>query len=234
MTGYMRFVNLLIGRIGELSFKMKFQHRFAEIGCELQDRARGYKKGDFSIRKEKRRLCDLNTKFASERFDWCKERGVILNPDDCIPIALYKLLPLRKKWPLLFVFCKEFNFNERVQLILEKKIELREQIENLYLSEKVTFEDEDRLVDHIIHKIKSEITLIKNPDLITWKVISQHKAVQITKDKIVSRYYQALTTQGNMHFSYSEEMTDINVFIKELVNCQTPKDIFDLLDRLQI
>jgi len=234
MVGYARFVNLLIGRIGELSFRMKFQQRFVKIGYELQDRSRGYKRGDLSLLRNTKRLCDLNIKIASERFDSCEEKGVLLQPNDCIPISLYKLLPARKKWPLIFAFHKEFDFNKRLQQKLEEKIELREEIDNLYLSPKVNFEDEDRLIDYIIQRIRSDISLLENPGEASWKVISQHKSIQITKANIVSRYYQALTTQGNMHFSYVNELTDIDVFINSILKCQSPKDVVYVLQKLNI
>lgn len=252
------FVTLFLGRLGEESF-LKDAEQTLPIaeGFRIERVAedRRYGATDIEIQRGEVTLLRANVKVHATQFKKAKS-FVGLDPEDCFALALYKILngiKLERSTEIPFVFIVYVNWNvgETLQRDLYNKLRntpMHEEINTLFSRRRRNRTEEDQLIDRVITYLKSINVWDEYVQLIrasNKRVISAEKGLNLVIEHLDSRIptlkssYLArriLTGGGevDMHFSISEEMTDMWLFLQAIRCCKTPLCVKEIIANLNV
>lgn len=218
---------LIIGTLAEQAFEAIYRERLGKSEFKLDDYRGVRNDTDYRVLNGGGRpLFRINSKFHGSRFRQAKDM-VGLEPEDCFPLATYKIWSARQKedaehLPYLFLVISTPITAESVAAqvpenlrtlvryvhasgVAEGKRTLEERIVSLLLKDP-TFE---------VHAAKWRIDLSKA----TWRVFSARRAEKLLREKLWERVFAVRTrnfTQAfrnaelDMHFSLSVDMTPLD------------------------
>jgi hypothetical protein len=223
---------MLLGRAAEVVFEKIYRAAMHSQEFELVDLRESRSDTDYRVLNgSKRPVYRINIKFHGASFrqaeDW-----VGLKPENCFPLATYKIYSALKKQeeehlPYVFVIVGIRN------LIAE---DIGEQLPSNYIahlavlmaSKRVTGKRgiEDAIVDRIAtegHKTLFET--MERLEKADWFVLSARRADRLLREKLYDRVF-ALRVRGfaqhfrraelDMHFSLSEDLTPLDRFLNTL------------------
>ena len=224
---------LLVGRAAEIAFEAFYR---AEIGTQefqLVDLRESRTDTDYRLLNgRKRPVYRINIKFIGSTFRRSSEL-VGLEPDDCFPLATYKIFSALKKQEqehLPYIFLVVFERTLNVELIGKQIPEDFIQFMSLLrlsnrggLSRRLL---EDRMVDWMVHQQSAAfVTTYGLIQSAAWYVLSARKADRLLRELLFDRVY-ALKIRGfaqqfrraelDMHFSLEQDLTPLREFLKLL------------------
>lgn len=217
---------LIIGTLAEQAFEAIYRERLGKSEFKLDD-YRGVRiDTDYRVLNGGGRpLFRINSKFHGSRFRQAKEM-VGLEPEDCFPLATYKIWSARQKedaehLPYLFLVISTPITAESVAAQVPE--EFRTLVRYVHASSvaegKRTLEE--RIVDRLLEDLTFEVHAAKwRTDLAnaTWRVFSARRAEKLLREKLWERVFAVRTrnfTQAfrnaelDMHFSLSVDMTPL-------------------------
>ncbi len=220
---------LLLGRAAELAFEDIYRVELDTQEFELVDLREGRTDTDYRLLNgRKRPIYRINIKFTGSTFRRAPEL-VGLTPDDCFPLATYKIFnALRKQeeehLPYIFlgVFVRTLNVDSIGNYIPTLYIDF---LGLLQLSEKNGLPRravEDRAVDRMVRDRSQAFDLAFAPiRQATWYVLSARKADILLRQLLFERVY-ALKIRGfaqqfrgaelDMHFSLARDLVPLSQF----------------------
>lgn len=215
---------LMIGTLAEQAFEAIYRERLGKSEFKLDDYRGSRNDTDYRVLNGGGRpLFRINSKFHGSRFRQAKEM-VGLEPEDCFPLATYKIWSARQKeeaehLPYLFLVISSPITAESVAAnvpaafrtlvryvhasgVGEGKRDLEERIVGLLLKDPA----------FAVHAAKWRTDLAKA----TWRVFSARRAERLLREKLWDRVFAVRTRNFNqafrnaeldMHFSMSVDMT---------------------------
>ena len=222
-------VQILLGRAAELAFEELYRVELGTHEFELVDVREGRTDTDYRLLNgRKRPIYQINIKFTGSTFRRAPEL-VGLSPDDCFPLATYKIFNALKKQeeehlPYIFlgVFVRSLNVDSIGNYIPQRYIDF---LGLLRLSEKSGLPrraSEDRAVDRMVRDRSQAFDLAFAPiRQAVWYVLSARKADILLRQLLFDRVY-ALKIRGfaqqfrgaelDMHFSLSRDLVPLSRF----------------------
>lgn len=182
---------LLIGRVTEEVFRVRYQARIEGHGLRWDDHRAKRSEIDYTIGGGIPEL-DINVKNASEPFRIVEKLG--FDPKDCVPLGIYKLLQARKtatarKQPFLFAYLIDWGASVKVQAAGRKTMS-PEEITAAEVLLKASAPGQRRAQDvtikAMVTRAETELLKIANVDA-DFMVVGWRKAFDILIDKFEER-----------------------------------------------
>lgn len=224
---------LLVGRAAEAAFEEFYREEMGSQEFELRDLRESRTDTDYRLHNGRQRpLYRINIKFIGSSFRRAPEL-VGLEPDDCFPLATYKIFNALKKQEqehLPYIFLVVFVRTINVELIgSQVPTEFVEFMGLLRASAKSGLSRrniEDRMVDWMVRERTPAFSMtydgVKSAG---WYVLSARKADKLLRDLLFDRVY-ALKIRGfaqqfrraelDMHFSLKEDLVPLGQFLETL------------------
>jgi hypothetical protein len=220
---------LILGRCAELAFEDIYKKEMATEELDLVDTREGGTDTDYRLYNGAgKAIYRINIKFHGSYFRKAKDL-VGLKPEDCFPLATYKILAALQKQekehlPYIFVIVgvRHLVASSVAEPIEASAINI---LNYLRASKKLTRKRkiEDRFVDYLVrekHPVISEnYHKIRSAD---WHIISARRAEKLLREHLFERVYALRVrsfTQSyrgaevDMHFSISHDLTTLSDFL---------------------
>jgi hypothetical protein len=224
---------ILLGRAAELAFEDIYRTEMGTQEFELVDLREGRTDTDYRLLNgRKRPLYRINIKFTGSTFRRAAEL-VGLAPEDCFPLATYKIFSATKKQieehlPYIFlaVFVRTLNVDAIGSHLPRPYIEFLARLRRSSKGGLPRRQIEDRAVDRMVadHSLAFELTyepIRRSP----WYVLSARKADKLLRELLFDRVY-ALKIRGfaqqfrgaelDMHFSLRDDLVPLERFLEDL------------------
>lgn len=226
---------LLLGRAAELAFEDIYRAEVGSQEFELVDLREGRTDTDYRLlNSRKRPVYRINIKFTGSTFRRAPEL-VGLTPEDCFPLATYKIFNALKKQdeehlPYIFVgvFCRALNVDAIGHYIPSLYIDFMALLRHSAKAGLPRRAVEDRAVDRMVRDRSPAYDMAYRPIReATWYVLSTRKADIILRQLLFDRVY-ALKIRGfaqqfrgaelDMHFSLAKDLMPLPQFLAILRN----------------
>jgi len=237
-------LNLILGRLGENYFERLIEERLP--GMELRSHTaapqlierveRKYGITNYDVLLEGEKLFHVNIKVHATQFREAR-RMVGLDPENCFPLAVYKILSglgEQRRTGILFVFLVfiRWDMRETVSRHVEGlERSLQERIAGVFRRRDRAKQDD--LVNDLVARWEEDGTwqgLLKELEESEQRVISPEKALQLLIENIercpalvIPRFRFA--GEINMHLAIREEMTDLEDFLRAIEGCRSARDV---------
>ena len=224
---------LLVGRAAEVAFEEFYRAEMGTQEFELKDLREGRTDTDYRLLNGRQRpLYRINIKFIGSSFRRAPEL-VGLQPDDCFPLATYKIFNALKKQEqehLPYIFLVVFVRTLSVELIgSQLPPELVEFMALLRASVKAGLprrDVEDRMVDWMVRQRTAAFSMTYDAvRSAAWYILSARKADKLLRELLFDRVY-ALKVRGfaqqfrgaelDMHFSLEHDLVPLAQFLEAL------------------
>jgi len=226
---------LLLGSLAEQAFEDIYRTTIGTTELSLQDERGARNDTDYRVLNGGgRQVFRINIKLHGARFRKAQE-AVGLDPDDCFPLATYKIhqglqKQEREALPYLWIVidCPVAAADIGKQLPRP----LVELIALAYASKKITGKRkiEERVVDYLMssadHAFASKIGGLRTQLAhAPWRVISARRADKLLREKLFERVFAVRVrafnrsyggAELNMHLSLSQDMTPLADFLKTM------------------
>lgn len=237
-----------VDRLAEDLFDALAWSVLRSIGMRIEDRRAECSETDFGVvdTASKKDACLINVKVHSSQFEGA-ERFVGLTPTDTFALALYKILmgfkyQKEKEIPFFFVVSVRWRIVEEVMRLIRRE---DQKLVHLIFQTRARGKKraEDALVDNIVAGFREKnewntlLQDLKNAG--THVVLSAQRAMNLFIEKFETRCpaltlgqfaakfrgRRGLPAEINMHFSISQEMTPIAVFL-DLLQRERGRDLW--------
>lgn len=223
---------LLLGKCAELAFEDIYRQHMGTEDFDLVDLREGRSDTDYRlVNGQGRYLYRINIKYFGSIFRRASEL-VALNPNDCFPLATYKIAGALEKQeaehlPYVFAIVGVSDLTPRHvgELFSSQTIEKVTLIRNApRVSNKRNVED--WAVEFAVESGSGTFdTVYSRIRAAQWYMLSARKAAKLLQEKLFERVF-ALKIPGfarqfrgaelDMHFSLSEDLVPLESFLKEL------------------
>lgn len=246
-------LNLLLGRLGEDYFENLIKSKLP--GVELRSHTaapqlierveRKYGIINYDVLLRGRALFHANIKVHTTPFREA-QRMVGLDPDNCFPLAVYKILSglgeqQRKSVPFLFLVFIRWSMRETVaRRLASLGRALRGEMEKVFRQRDRA--KQDAFVNEVVSRWERDDTwqnLLQGLKAGEHRVISPGKALKLLVERIercpalvIPRFRFA--GEINMHLAIREEMTDLEDFLKAVSGCRTASEVLHQIEALNI
>lgn len=246
-------LNLLLGRLGEDYFESLIGSRLPEVELrsytaapkliERVERKYGITNYDVLLKGEK--LFHANIKVHATQFREA-QRMVGLDPEDCFPLAVYKILSglgeqRRTGIPFVFLVFIRWDMRETVS----RRVKALERAFQERIAEVFRKRDrakQDALVNDLVARWEEDGTwqnLLKELEASEHRVISPEKALRLLVENIercpalvIPRFRFA--GEINMHLAIREEMTDLEDFLRAIEDCRSASEVLAQIQKSDI
>jgi len=223
--------SLVLGEAAERVFEATFRTKLSTSEIQLLDQRQSRSDTDYKLLNgDGRQLYRINIKFHGTQFRKAREM-VGLDPDDCFPLATYKIKSALDKQdqehlPYLFVIVTGTEISaEAIQRNMPGVF-----LEAAHLGKKIIRSGKRALEEKIVARfIDSESDRFQEViDAINearWYVISARRAEKLMKDNLFDRVFALRMRSFNrayrnaeldMHFSFSQDMMPLEEFLKTI------------------
>jgi hypothetical protein len=224
---------LLLGSLAEQAFENIYRTTIGTTELSLQDERGARNDTDYRVLNGGgRQVFRINIKLHGARFRKAQE-AVGLDPDDCFPLATYKIhqgltKQEREGLPYLWVVIDcPVAATDIGQQIPRPLVEL---IALAYASKKITGKRklEERVVEHLVtatdHPFAARVAAVRvQLTQAPWRVISARRADRLLREKLFERVFAVRIrafnrsyggAELNMHLSLSQDMTPLADFLR--------------------
>jgi hypothetical protein len=242
-----RIAQVLIGRAAEIAFESIYREELGpDTEFALEDRREDRNDTDYRVVNGRgRRLYRVNIKFFGAQFRRGPEM-VGLDPEDCFPLATYKIFGALQKQqlehlPYIFVVVTVPNLTAAsiISLLPERDVEILALFRKSRRIERKR-EIEDRVIGRIVEAgSPAFLQIYEKIGTAEWYVISARRADSLLRELLFKRVY-ALRIPGfvhqfggaeiDMHFSLKEDLVPLRSFLRQ-VRDETPAMVASLLER---
>jgi len=220
---------LLVGRAAELAFEDFYRQEMGTQEFELRDLREGRSDTDYRLLNgQKRPLYRINIKFIGSSFRRAPEL-VGLQPEDCFPLATYKIFNALKKqeqehlpYIFLVVFVRTLNVDLIASHIPDKFAEFMAVLRTSPKTGLPRRDTEDRIITWTAQQRSPAFTLTYDRvRLAEWYVLSARKADKLLRDQLFDRVYglrirgfaqQFRSAELDMHFSLESDLVPLTFF----------------------
>jgi hypothetical protein len=222
---------LLLARAAEVAFEEIYKRDVGTTEFRLDDHRRSRSDTDYRMLNGGRRpVWRINIKFSGSLFR--KAAGYVgLEPDDCFPLATYKIhaaLQKQNTEHLAYIFLVVNVPDLTAKSVGDQfpKKEISTLLDLLVSPINGKRDVEDRFVDVLVHRrhpvFEGAFEKIRNAQ---WHVLSARRADRLLREKLFERVY-AVRVPGfarlfgkaelDMHFSLKQDLRDLHGFLREL------------------
>lgn len=222
---------LLLARAAELAFEEIYKRDVGTTEFRLDDHRRTRSDTDYRmLNGNGRPVWRINIKFSGSRFR--KSAAYVgLEPDDCFPLATYKIhaaLQKQNTEHLAYIFLVVNVPDLTAKSIGDQfpKKEISTVLDLLVSSISGKRDIEDRFVDVLVHRrhpvFEGALKRIRDA---RWYVLSARRADYLLREKLFERVY-AVRVPGfarlfgkaelDMHFSLQDDLRELHGFLREL------------------
>lgn len=222
---------LVLGHAAEIAFEELCRAGIDSKRYSLDDLRAGRNNTDYILLSGNHRLSRFNVKFFGTAFQ--RAMGMVgLNPDDCFPLAIYKIKQAleqedREHLSYVFAIVGVIGLNAAAvgAMIPEKDMRPLAMLrESKLVHRKMDFED--WMVDRIVaERSESFTTAYDRIKSAKWYVLSARRARRLLHDLLFERVHAVMvggftrnfpTAEVDMHFSLSGDMIALDDFLAEL------------------
>lgn len=218
---------LLLGELAEQAFEAIYKERLGKSEFKLDDYRSARNDTDYRVLNGGGRpLFRINSKFHGSRFRLAKEM-VGLEPEDCFPLATYKIWSARDKedrehLPYLFLVISTPISAESVASEVPEHLRALVRLVHASAIAEGRRSLEEKIVRQLISDKRFEGHIAKwRNDLAgaAWRVFSARKAEKLLREKLWERVFAVRTrnftqvyrnAELDMHFSLSSDMTPLD------------------------
>jgi hypothetical protein len=249
-------LNLLLGRLGENYFERLIKTKLPGVELRshtaashlIEQEERKYGITNYDVLLQGKNLFHANIKVHATQFREA-QRMVGLDPDNCFPLAVYKILSgsgeqRRTNIPFLFLVFICWDLRKTIaQYTSALEEPLQQRVGKAFGKGKRDRAKQDALVNEIVSLWQGNDTwsmLLRELEKSEHRVISPEKALHLLIENIEERCPALVIPRFrfageiNMHLAIREEMTDLEDFFKAITDCQSSEDVLKKITDINI